>query len=440
MKKIITLSFMAILMLSLVLAGCAKSNQPTSTDSASASPSAAGEAAKPSSDKKVSLTVYSTAGDKETQAVYQKVADAYTKEHPNVMFELQYPGNDYENILKMKMAANDLPDVFDTHGWAQVRYGKYLADLSKEPWAGNISDSMKSIVKDKAGKVYVLPLNAAKDGITYNKDVLDKYKIEVPKTLDELIAAGEKIKKESKGDVIPFFYSATDASSMAQFFDEFATSLLISPKSNSADALLSGTMDWSKWTLLPTKFKEMFDKKLMPEDIFTIREADRSQLFAQGKIAFVMGGPGFATDALKINPNVKVGIMPVPAIEAGDEPTFSGGERYTLGAWKDGKNLDVAKDFINFFAKTENLKALAEASGSPAGMNGFKPDLGMFTDYYDKYKDIRVFPYFDRVYLPSGMWDVLQSASAELLGGKLTPDAFSEKMKKEVERLKAQQK
>ncbi|MEC0210050.1 extracellular solute-binding protein [Paenibacillus ehimensis] len=424
MKKMTALTMSLVMSGAMTLTGCSQTE--------SGKPAANGE--------RIKLTIYSTANDKATQNVYKKVTDDYTKQHPNVSFELQFPGNDYESILKMKMAANDMPDLFDTHGWSQIRYGKYLADLSQESWVKDISESMKPIVTDKAGKVYVLPLNAAKDGITYNKDVLDKYNIQPPKTLDEMIAAGEKIKKESNGQVAPFFFSAPDSASLAQFFDYYATSLLISPPKNYADDLLKGSFDWANWTPLAAKFKEIYDKKLMNQDVLTVKDADKASLFAQGKIAFVTGGPGFVPDALKMNPNVHAGIMPVPAMVDGDEPTFSGGERFTIGAWKDGKNLEVAKDVIREFAKPENLKALSEASGTPAGMNGINPDLGVFTEYYNKYKDIRVFPYFDRVYLPSGMWDVLQTASAQLLGGKLTPEAYSETMKKEVARLKAQQK
>ncbi|KRE48421.1 ABC transporter substrate-binding protein [Paenibacillus sp. Soil724D2] len=430
MKKILSLSSVLILCATLAITGC--SSKPNSAnDSKSNSPTA--------SDKPVKLTMYTTSGDKPLQAVFQRILNDYTKQHPNVTIELQNP-SDYESLMKMKMASNDLPDLFDTHGWAQIRYGKFLADLSKEPWAANIEDSMKPIVTDKVGKVYVLPLNAAKDGITYNKDILDKYNIAVPKTMDELIAAGEKIKSESKGQVTPFFLSAADAGTMAQYLDEFATSQLISPKNNEAESLLNGTFDWTKWTPLAKNLKELFDKKLMPEDVMSLKETERISLFAQGKFAFNVGGPGFVPDALKINPNVHYGIMPVPSIVPGDEPTFSGGERFTLGAWKDGKNVEISKDVIREFAKPANLKEIAEVSGTPAGMKDINPDLGIFTEYYNKYKDIRVFPYFDRVYLPSGTWDVLQTLSAQLISGKITPEQYSEKMKTEVARLKPQQK
>lgn len=441
MKKMKTLSILFFLILTLIVSGCSSNkggNEPEPAANNGKNTEAADQSA--TNGEKITLTIYSTTNDQGTQDVMEEIGEAYSKENPNVKFEWQFPGNDYENVLKMKMAAKDMPDLFDTHGWSQVRYGNFVADLSDQEWVANLSDAMKPIVTDAEGMVYTLPLNAAKDGITYNKDVLDKYGIEVPKTLDELIAAGEKIKQESKGDVIPFFFSATDAGSLAQFFDYFATSLLISAEENHAKALLDGNFDWNNWTPLAAKFKEMYDKGLMSEDVLTIRETDRPQLFAEGKIAFSFTAPGFVPDALKINPEVKVGIMPVPAIVPGDTPTFSGGERFTMSAWKDGKNLEVSKDVISFFAKPENLKRISEASGTPAAMNGITPDLGIYTEYYDMYKDIRVFPYFDRVYLPSGMWDVMQTTSSQILGGELTPEDSSQVYKQEVERLKAQQK
>jgi raffinose/stachyose/melibiose transport system substrate-binding protein len=433
MNKMIALTLMLVISISLVLSGCGGDNEnPSATGG--------GNSTKTNSSKSVKLSIYSTTNDQGTKDLYKKITDDFTKENPNVTFELQFPGTGYENLLKMKMSAKDLPDLFDTHGWSKTRYADFVADLSKESWVSNINDILKPMITDKDGKVYALPLNAAKDGITYNKEVLDKYQIAVPKTMDEMIAAGEKIYKESNGQVAPFFFSATDSGSLAQFYNYFATPLFISPKENSATALLDGTFDWSKWTTLSDKLIEMYDKKLINVDVFTVRSADRPRLFAEGKLAFVISAPGFVPEALKINPNLKVGIAPIPAMVAGDEPTFAGGERYTLAAWKESKNLDVAKQVINFFAKPENLKAMAEVTGTPAGMNGFEPDLGIYTEYYQQYKDTRVFPYFDRVYLPSGTWEVLKTMSGEVLSGSLTSEASAEKMKNEVERLKAQQK
>lgn len=43
-----------------------------------------------------------------------------------------------------------------------------------------------------------------------------------------------------------------------------------------------------------------------------------------------MQGGTLGQDVAQINPNVKIGIIPTPAIHPGDNPIWIGGERYTL--------------------------------------------------------------------------------------------------------------
>ncbi|MGO4275233.1 ABC transporter substrate-binding protein, partial [Paenibacillus sp. TAF58] len=291
------------------------------------------------------------------------------------------------------------------------------------------------VVTDTNGKVHALVLSEAKDGLTYNADLLKKYSIEPPKTFDELLAAAEKLKTESKGEVTPFYFSGIDDWMIGQFFDYFATSLLISPKQNEAQNLLDNKMSWDKWNVLPEKFLEMSKKGYLNKDVLTAKYSDLPQLFSQGKVAFTLLGPSFADEVHKIKPDLKIGFMPVPSMVAGDEPNFSGGERLTMGVWKDSKNLDLSKKLIAFYAKPDNMAKFANVTKLPPGLKGVTAKHE-FTEYYDKYASIRVFPYFDRVYLPNGMWDVLTKTGTSLLADKVTPQQFSDKMKQEVERLR----
>lgn len=421
-----------LLVIIFALAGC--SSKPP--EDANSKPET-GAKSSSKSGAKVTLNVFNTAGEKPVQEILKQIAAQYEQENLDIAVNLSFPGADYENIMKVKMAANDLPDVFDTHGWSVIRYGKYLADLRDEAWASQMSDTIKNVVTNKEGKVHTLVLSEAKDGLTYNIDLLKKYNIEPPKTFDELIAAGEKIKKESNGKTVPFFFSGIDDWLIGQYFDYFATSLLISPKDNSADALLNNTFDWNKWTPLPAKFLDMKKKGLMNADVLTAKYSDLPQAFAEEKVAFTLLGPSFVDEVHKINPNLKIGFMPVPAMVAGDEPSFSGGERYTMGAWKDSKNLAEAKKLIAFFAKKENMEKIAAVTKLPAGLKGINAKHE-FSEYYDKFANVRVFPYFDRVYLPNGMWDVMTKTGTELLAERVTPDQYSQTMKKEVERLRNQ--
>ena len=38
-------------------------------------------------------------------------------------------------MMKTKMAANDLPDLWTTHGWSVNRYSEYLRPLNDREWA-----------------------------------------------------------------------------------------------------------------------------------------------------------------------------------------------------------------------------------------------------------------------------------------------------------------
>ncbi|MFD0696773.1 ABC transporter substrate-binding protein [Paenibacillus sp. GCM10027628] len=438
MKKLASAAILSALSLSIALTGCSQrpesaSTKPADTTKPAESPKSTAAAAGGGIKKRI--TVYGTTNDKPVQEVYKQIANDYIKDNPNIDVDLEFPGSEYENMMKVKMAANDLPDIFDTHGWAVIRYGKYLADLKDQPWTSQMTDTIKDVVTDKAGKVHALVLSEAKDGLTYNVDLLKKYNIEPPKTFDELMAAAGKLKAESNGEVTPFYFSGIDDWMIGQFFDYFATSLLVSPKQNEAQNLLDNKVDWNKWNPLPEKFLEMSKKGYMNKDVLTAKYSDLSTLFAQGKVAFTLLGPSFADEVHKVNPNVKIGFMPVPSMAAGDEPNFSGGERYTMGVFKDSKNLDEAKKLVAFFAKPENMAKFANVTKLPPGLKGVTAQHE-FTEYYDKYANVRVFPYFDRVYLPNGMWDVLCKTGSALLAGQVTPQQYSDKMKQEVERLR----
>ena len=55
-------------------------------------------------------------------------------------------------MLRVKMAANDMPDLFDTHGWAKIRYGEYTADLKDMDWVKHLDPNLDPILKDEKAK------------------------------------------------------------------------------------------------------------------------------------------------------------------------------------------------------------------------------------------------------------------------------------------------
>lgn len=382
----------------------------------------------------VTLTVQVFFGP-ESAKVLEEIMKEFTQSNPDVKIDFSAMGIEYESIMKIKMASRDMPDIFSTHGWSKIRYGKYLADLKDRVWTSDIEDSFRTVITDNTGKVFVLAFDQDKSGIVYNPDIFKEHGVEVPETFDEFMAACEAIKTKSRGKVTPVFCTEEDLGG-ARFLDLLASSLFISPKKNYAQQLLDGSFDWRKWDLLAEKWLEMYNKGYINEDMLVAESSYCVNAFAGGKAAFAIRGPVFIENVRKVNPNAALDMMPIPAMVEGDTPTFAGGEASTIGVWKDSKNLGVAMQIVDFCAKPENVEKMCAVTKLPPAMKGVRMNAGELTAAYERYKDIPTLEYFDRAYLPSGMWDVICENSQSMIGGQITPRQFSENMKKEYERLR----
>lgn len=418
-----------ISILAIVLMACTGEDTEKASNDSGDGGSASGE---------TTLSLYSTANTESEQVAIENVISKFEEEHPDINIDYNFPAGEYESQLRVKMAANDMPDLYDTHGWAKNRYGEYTMDLSDMAWVEDLDPALESILTDEDGKVYAYPINQAKDGLTYNKNVLDEYGIEPPETFDEFMTALETIKEESGGEVTPKWFYGSEENTFGQFFDQFATPLLIThPDHDYSEELLDGSFDWSNYTYLPEKLLEMQEKELINVDALTAQQHQQTQLLAQGEIAFIMANVPI-NSVQELNPDTELGVMPVPAIHEGGEQSWIGGEKHTFAIWKDTAHPEEAKQFIEFLAQPEIVKELAEGTSLPAGLTNATPDI-YYQPYYDEYADVMVEPYFDRVFLPSGMWEPMGTSGQELLSGSLTPEGVSDKMAAEYTRLLEQE-
>ncbi|KHF41484.1 ABC transporter substrate-binding protein [Halalkalibacter okhensis] len=383
------------------------------------------------------LSLYSGVSDDAEKEAIEEVALAFTEE-TGISVDVNFPGTGYEDQLRVRMASNDLPDLFDTHGWAINRYGEYTADLSEMEWVEHFDEAMAPILRDEEGKVYAFPINQAKDGIMYNATLLNEYGIEPPTTFDEWSDAMEAVKEESNGEVTPLWIPGSNQYTIAQVLDQLSTPLLVTDENNNFEEdLLDGSFDWSNYTPLAEFLKGLQEQGLLNTDVLTASEAQRIELMAQNKIAFAFAGGAFGPAVTELNPEIQVGTIPVPAYWEGDDPSWIGGERNTFAVFKDSEKLDEAKQFIEFLAQPDNAKKLAEASSLPAGITNVETE-NYYTEFYDEWAHVQIQPYFDRVYLPSGMWDVYATTGQELLADTLTVEQVSAEMESEYLRLRNQ--
>lgn len=370
----------------------------------------------------------------------QSIAAAYMAKNPGVSIDVvNYP--EYENAMKTKMAANDLPDLFSTHGWSVARYSEYLEPLNGQAWASKLNPTIKPVITDKAGKFFVLPFDMDVAGIAFNRDVLDAAKVDpfAIKTWDDFKAACAKIKAIGKTPV-QIGGNATDDWTVGNFYDWTAPSFLITnEKSNSRAALKDGSFDWKLWGPVAKLLVDFRDSGYLNSDYTQGSWADVGKKLGLGEAAFGFFGNYVIAEAKKYGPKAKYGFIPVPAASKADKPSLITGERVAVGVWKDSKNKAEALKFLAFCAQSQNVSAIATVNGNPTGLvgSGYKADLGDMTPYFDKIAGVRGFPYFDREYLPSGMWDSMCKTGTGLLANTMSLDQAVAKMKSDYDSLRA---
>lgn len=414
-NKIVMLAISVLLGVGM-LAGCSKApetNAPPAQEPAGDNQVATDqeEAAPPKGDKELVFMVNIIGSQAE---LLGELSEEFTKE-TGVGVEFIAPGAQYEEIMKTKMAANDLPDLFSTHGWSVARYSEYLKPVNDQPWADNISPSIEGLITDKDGNKYVLPVNVDLAGIIYNKDVLDAIGIDVDeiKTWDDFEKALQKVKDAG---VTPIHIGGKDNWTIGQFFDYAAPSFYITDaQHNYGEEFKTGSFDWSNWDQIGDMLASWSDNGYLNKDALTADYTASVTAFAQGDAAFGFYPNATIMEVLGMKPDTTMGMMPIPAKYEGDSPTLLGGEHIALGVWKDSQELELAEEFLNFLARPENVSRLASSSGLPAGIKGIEADTGIMQEYYDKYQEIPTVSYFDREFLPSGMWDDLCITGANII-------------------------
>lgn len=340
------------------------------------------------------------------------------EEETGYTVDFQAPGESYEELMKTKMSANELPDVFTTHGWSVARYSDYLMPVNDLDWASDINDQIKPVITDSEGNMYVLPIDMDIAGIICNMTVLEGAGVNPDdiKTWDDFAAACDKIKAAGK---TPIHMGGKDSWTIGQYFDWAAPSYYITDEANShADELKNGTFDTAVWEEVAGMMDQWVKAGYFNEDVLTADYNADVQALAQDEAAFCFYGNSGIVDTLAVNPDANLGMMPIPSASTSDEPSLIAGEDIAVGVWKDSKVQDEAVELLNYLAQPEVTKTIAEAAGNKAGLNGVETDIGSIGEYYDKYADVETFPYFDREYLPSGMWDVMCATGADILSQK----------------------
>lgn len=384
--------------------------------------------------------LYNLNGEAVSDAV-QEVCRKFTEE-TGIGVEAVMPGSNFSDIMKTRMASNQLPDVWTTHGWAVARYAEYLSPLNEFSFAEHISPSIEEQITDAEGNLYTLPVDMDLTGIIYNANVLEEAGIKVDDLLtwDDFEAACDQIKAAGK---TPIQLGGKDNYTIGNMMDFVAPTLITNENEDAQQALLNGGFDWEQWNIVVEKIDSWRQSGYFNTDAVTADYMTGIKALAAEKAAFMFTAASGITETYVQNPDTEMGFMPLPAREEGLKRSLMTGEHFAVGMSKTTEHPEEVKAFMEFLAREDICSYLATKCGMPSGLDNVKSDTGRLAPYYDKYSadsSILNIPYFDRKYLPSGMWNDLCVTGATLLSGQQDALTVSvDQMRTSYEEKKAQE-
>ncbi|WP_445667491.1 ABC transporter substrate-binding protein [Paenibacillus sp. FSL H8-0034] len=344
MKKMTAISLTALLFGS-VLAGCAKS-EPAPGATGGTNTGAAGGA------KNITLKMFQF--KVEIAEPLGKLVAEYEKANPGVKIQIDTVGGgtDYGAALLAKFNSGDKPDIFNNGGFSDLdKYIEHLEDLSDQPWVKDLVTVAKEPMT-KDGKLYGQPLNLEGYGFIYNKDLFKQAGItETPKTLSQLEAAAQKL--QDKG-ITPFVNGYGEWWVLGNHFVNLPFAYQPDPNAfidglNKKTAKITGNAAFDNWV-------KLFDLQLKYGNKNPLQTDYKTQVteFATGKAAMTQQGNWTQLQITQTNPNINVGLMPMPISEdaaANDKLPVGVPNNWAIN--KNSPNKEEAKKFLNWMVSSD---------------------------------------------------------------------------------------
>jgi glucose/mannose transport system substrate-binding protein len=312
---------------------------------------------------------------------------AYAAQYPKVSlikgFQVGGGGTVANQILNMRMATNNPPDIFQGHGgdgilrtWVRPvgvadHSQNKLADLTAlykaEGFDKTFYPSVLTSVSDQGG-IYGLPVSLHKENVLfYNTSVFANNNLSVPTTIDEFFTVCAAL--QAKG-IIPLTVGQKDAFSITMFFTNFLLAEAEKASPGKGAAWVKKYWEGQQVADDPIAVAAVADLgklvQYMNPDRATLSYAQAAQKLANGTAAMQMMGDWMA-GLLKLNPmSGGYGLMPVTQFDIMAYPGTAGSFVQVIDVWAVPEGIPAQDN--------ANAMAYLSLSGSAAVSTKFAID------------------------------------------------------------------
>lgn len=321
---------------------------------------------------------------------------------PDLKWELEGDPNITVKILPRLESGTELPDMFwsletNWQMWAYQDYIEPMDDLYSwtvedgqgKTYAEKVEDDLLDYGKVN-GHYYATSWNSGASGLVYNVTMFEEHGWEVPTTVDELYDLCDQIRNDPvnkdddrKNDIAPFAWGGQ----VGQYWQFFIETLWAQYEG------IEGVREFFKFES-PDVYKqegrlkalEVFEK-LMSEPGNSVSGA-MSKNHIQSQMDFVNGNGAMIPNGAWIEYEMKtstpegfeMAMMPTPFIDEQHQVRMnwtSSGDFIVIPKDIPEENKQLAKEFLLFMAREDQLQAYTKTTGS---VRGFEYDLDAIKD------------------------------------------------------------
>ena len=353
MKKKIISAFLSIAMAVTMLAGCSGSSGQADKGSSKKEVSTAASSKAVSEVKELEgdITFWHSFTQGPRLETIQQAADTFMKENPKVKIKIEtFSWNDFYTKWTTGLASGNVPDM------STALVGQ-VAEMINSDAIIPLNYLIDEIGRDKFNEAalkelsvednnYAIPLYAHAMVMWIRKDLLEKNKLEVPKTWDELYEAAKKLTKDGIYGLSNFYVKSGGGSLLT---DDLKANL-------TSDLAINGINYWLK-----------VYKDCSPKDSINYNVLDQATLYYQGKTAFDFNS-GFQISGVNANsPDLLdyVDCYPIPTHDGTEQKGITTSNQ-PMVIWKNSKHPEICRAFMKtLYAEDTYIKFL---HATPVGM------------------------------------------------------------------------
>ena len=301
----------------------------------------------------------------------QAICDAYTRQNPDVVIEVQVTSwSEYWTKLEAAAESNTMPDIFWMHTNQILYYSDFgmladLTDLYDDVDANYYTEHYSEISLNNAmgsdGRIYGVPKDKDNVCLVYNKEMFDAAGLSYPDetwTWDDLVSASEKI-YETTGKY-GFMAYADEQLGYWNFVYQAGGYIL------NEDKTAAGFTDPA--TVKAMKFYiGLQDYDWCPTQTYFAETSPGTAFFSEVGAMFLEGNWNLLAEMNNYPDMVgkwDIAVLPMcPDPASGDgRATISNGLCYSTAAR--GKNLEIVKDVLKFFGSEEAQRIQGESGAA----------------------------------------------------------------------------